>query len=107
MSEGANRPHRCNKGFHLRNGAGSQKMSTHDITAFIQAEGKVRFNQQLRLDLIWKEVRDENRLNYFLKPGNISPKPRLIYILSVMRGLALRFVIRYNKAFGRDSLKTK
>jgi len=45
IPEGANRPHRCNKGFYLRNGANSQKMSTLDITAFIQAEGKVRFDQ--------------------------------------------------------------
>lgn len=43
VPEGANRPHRCSKGFFLRNGANSQKMSTEDITAFIQAEGKIRF----------------------------------------------------------------
>ncbi len=29
-------------------------MSTADITAFIQSEGKVRFDQQLRRDLDWK-----------------------------------------------------
>ena len=49
------------------------KMSTPDITAFIQAEGKVRFDQQLRQDLNWEEVLDENRLNHFLKLANISP----------------------------------
>lgn len=47
VPEGANRPHRCNKGFYLRNGANSQKMHTSDITEFIQAEGKIRFDQQL------------------------------------------------------------
>ena len=74
VPEGANRPHRCNKGFYLRNGASSQKMSTLDITAFIQAEGKVRFDQQLRLDLDWKKVLDENRLNHFLTLARIAPK---------------------------------
>jgi len=74
VPEGANRPHRFNKGFYLRNGASSQKMSTLDITAFIQAEGKVRFDQQLRLDLDWKEVLDENRLNHFLALAHIAPK---------------------------------
>lgn len=49
-------------------------MSTHDITAFIQAEGKIRFDQQLRLDLNWEEVLDESRLNHFLQLANISPK---------------------------------
>ena len=60
VPESANRPHRCNKGFYLRNGTTSQKMSSADITAFIQAEGNVRFDEQLRMDLGWQEVLDEN-----------------------------------------------
>lgn len=72
VPEGANRPHRCNKGFFLRNGANSQKMRTGDITDFIQAEGKVRFDQQLRLDIDWHEALDQNRLNHFLQLANIS-----------------------------------
>jgi ATP-dependent DNA helicase RecG len=74
VPEGANRPHRCNKGFYLRNGTSSQKMKTHDITAFIQSEGKIRFDQQLRLDLNWEEALDESRLKHFLQLANISPK---------------------------------
>lgn len=74
VPEGANRPHRCNKGFYLRNGASSQKMSTQDITAFIQAEGKIRFEQQLRTDLDWKEALDEKRLDHFLQLARIAPK---------------------------------
>ncbi len=73
VPEGANRPHRCTKGFYLRNGASSQKMSTHDITAFIQAEGKIRFDEQLRMDLDWWEALDEKRLNHFLEIAKISP----------------------------------
>jgi len=72
VPKGANRPHRCNKGFYLRNGANSQKMSTADITAFIQSEGNVRFDQQLRLDLNWQETLDEKRLNHFLNLAKIS-----------------------------------
>ena len=81
VPEGANRPHRCNKGFYLRNGANSQKMSTADITAFIQAEGKVRFDQKLRLDLIWEEVLDDNRLNRFLELANISKRDNMENLL--------------------------
>ena len=72
VPEGANRPHRCNKGFYLRNGANSQKMNTLDITAFIQTEGKVRFDQQLRRDIAWHEVLDEQRLNHFLALSKIT-----------------------------------
>ena len=74
VPEGANRPHRCNKGFYLRNGTNSQKMSTADITAFIQAEGRIRFDEQLRLDLAWHEAVDHNRLNHFLGLAKIAPK---------------------------------
>ncbi|MFA6010603.1 MAG: ATP-binding protein [Desulfobacteraceae bacterium] len=74
VPEGANRPHRCGKGFFLRNGASSQKMSTEDITDFIRAEGKIRFDQQLRLDLDWKDAIDEHRLNHFLQLAGISQK---------------------------------
>ncbi|WP_084813409.1 Fic family protein [Desulfogranum japonicum] len=82
VPEGANRPHRCNKGFFLRNGANSQKMSTEDITAFIQAEGKIRFDQRLRLDLDWKDALDSKRLDHYLQLANISPKPDIANLLT-------------------------
>lgn len=72
--EGANRPHRCSKGFYLRNGANSQKMSTADITEFVQAEGRIRFDEKLRLDFAWKAELAEERLLYFLKLAEITPK---------------------------------
>lgn len=74
VPEGANRPHRCTKGFYLRNGANSQKMNTADITAFIQSEGKVRFDQQLRMDLDWKAVLDNSRLEHFLSITGITQR---------------------------------
>ncbi len=82
VAESANRPHRCNKGFFLRNGTSSQKMSTADITAFIQAEGKIRFDEQLRLDLDWREALDEARLNHFLDLAGISHKPDTANLLA-------------------------
>jgi len=74
IPEGANRPHRCSKGFYLRNGASSQKMSTYDITAFIQSEGRVRFDQQLRMDMDWETVLDESRLTHFLSLAAITQR---------------------------------
>lgn len=74
VPEGANRPHRCGKGFFLRNGANSQKMKTHDIAAFIQSEGGILFDQQLRLDLNWEETLDKSRLDHFLQLANITPR---------------------------------
>jgi ATP-dependent DNA helicase RecG len=51
VKEGLNKPYRCNKGFYIRTGANSQKMTTREITEFIQAEGKVRFDEILRDDI--------------------------------------------------------
>lgn len=79
---GANRPHRCNKGFYLRNGANSQKMSTQDIADFIQAEGKVRFDQLLRRDVDWIEAVDHSRLNHFLDLARIAPKTDVSNLLA-------------------------
>ena len=72
IPEGANRPHRCNKGFYLRNGANSQKMSTADITAFLQSEGRVVFDEQLRTDIEWESVIDGERLNHFCTLSRIT-----------------------------------
>lgn len=82
VPEGANRPHRRTKGFYLRNGASSQKMSTHAITAFIRAEGKIRFDEQLRMDLDWRDALDEKRLSHFLKLAKISPMPDTANLLA-------------------------
>jgi ATP-dependent DNA helicase RecG len=81
VPKGSNRPHRCTKGFFLRNGANSQKMTTEDITAFIQAEGKVRFDQRLRLDLDWQAALDRNRLNHFLSLAGIQSRENIETLL--------------------------
>lgn len=51
VPQGENKPYRCTKGFYLRNGANAQKLATREITEFIQAEGKVRFDEILRDDI--------------------------------------------------------
>ncbi|MDQ8187674.1 helix-turn-helix domain-containing protein [Pelagicoccus sp. SDUM812002] len=48
---GQNKPYRCTKGFYLRNGANAQKLTTREITEFVQAEGKTRFDEILRDDI--------------------------------------------------------
>ncbi|MBF0405867.1 MAG: putative DNA binding domain-containing protein [Candidatus Riflebacteria bacterium] len=81
VPEGGNKPYRCAKGFYLRNGANSQKMGTAEITAFIQAEGKVRFDEQLRQDLPLKKSLDEKRLNHFLDLAGITHRKDVTTLL--------------------------
>ena len=72
VKEGVNKPHRCNKGFYIRNGANSQKMTTSEITAFIQTEGKVRFDEVLRDDIDVNKVLDPKLLNRYLQLSQIT-----------------------------------
>ncbi|NQT59631.1 MAG: putative DNA binding domain-containing protein, partial [Bacteroidetes bacterium] len=72
VKEGMNKPYRANKGFYFRNGANSQKMTTREITEYIQAEGKVRFDEILRDDLDIKNILDIGLLDEFLHKANIS-----------------------------------
>jgi ATP-dependent DNA helicase RecG len=45
VPEGSDKPHRCAKGFYLRVGPNSQKLSRNQIVKFLKAEGKVRFDE--------------------------------------------------------------
>ncbi|MCK4543852.1 MAG: putative DNA binding domain-containing protein, partial [Spirochaetales bacterium] len=72
VKEGLNKPYRANKGFYIRNGANSQKMTTREITEFIQAEGKVRFDEILRDDLDTNSILDIGLLDQFLQEAGIN-----------------------------------
>ncbi|MFH1729772.1 MAG: Fic family protein [Pseudomonadota bacterium] len=72
VKEGLNKPYRCSKGFYTRNGSNSQKMTTREITEFVQAEGNVRFDEKLREDInISKKIKKE-LLNHYLQLANIN-----------------------------------
>jgi len=74
VKEGANKPYRANKGFFLRNGANAQKMTTREIRDFMQAEGRIRFDEMLRNDLKFKQVFAPELLKSFLEQTGLSVK---------------------------------
>jgi len=53
-------------------GANSQKMTTREITEFIQAEGRVRFDETLRDDVDINKVFDPKLLNRYLQLSQIT-----------------------------------
>lgn len=61
-----------NKGFYIRTGANSQKMTTREITEFIQAEGKVRFDEILRDDVDINKVFKPEIFNRYLGISKIT-----------------------------------
>lgn len=72
VKEGLNKPYRCSKGFYLRSGANSQKMSTREITEFIQSEGKVRFDEIVDENVDIKKVFDPSVLSQFISAAKIT-----------------------------------
>jgi ATP-dependent DNA helicase RecG len=47
VPEGRDKPYQCSDGFFIRMGANAQKMDRQDIIDFLQAEGLLRFEEQL------------------------------------------------------------
>ena len=74
VAEGANKPYRCNKGFFVRRGANSEKLSTREITEFIQIEGKVLFDERIREDLHFEKYFDASLLEGFLEKTGIKSR---------------------------------
>ena len=88
VKEGLNKPYRANKGFFLRNGASSQKMSTREIRAFMQAEGRIRFDEMLRNDLTFQQIFEPELLNDFLTKADLKVHLEPIPILENLGVLA-------------------
>ena len=51
IPEGKEKPYQCADGFFIRMGANSQKMNRNQIIEFLQAEGQIRFEDQLHPNL--------------------------------------------------------
>ena len=88
IPEGLNKPYRNSKGFFIRNGANSQKMTTAEITAFLQTEGKVRFDEIVREDIDFDANFDQNAFSEFLRlssiPGVLDPESLLQNLDSIV-----------------------
>ena len=72
VPEGKDKPYQCSDGFFIRMGPNSQKMTRDEIADFLQAEGKLRFEEQLHKTFDFARHYDPQRLNAFLKIADIS-----------------------------------
>jgi ATP-dependent DNA helicase RecG len=68
VREGTDKPYRCTGGFYTRTGPNSQKLNRDQIVSFIQAEGKVRYDELVKRDFTDKDI-DQEKLDKFLKNG--------------------------------------
>lgn len=71
VREGADKPYRCANGFYTRTGPNAQKLSRDQIVNFIQAEGKVRYDELIKRNFTLKDI-DAEKIKRFLELSRIS-----------------------------------
>lgn len=74
VREGEDKPYRCKNGFYLRVGVNSQKLTRDEIISFAIGEGKIRFDEQINKEFIFKTDFSTQYYDSFLKLTNISVK---------------------------------
>jgi len=85
VREGIDKPYKCSSGFYIRTGPNSQKLNRNQIVTFIQAEGKIRYDELLKRDFKDNDI-DKEKIDRFLKMAGISPvldKPLLYNNLGI------------------------
>lgn len=72
VPEGKEKPYNCSKGFFLRVGPNSQKLGRNEIIAFIQSEGRIRFDELVKSEATVNETLDKSIFNTYLNLSGIS-----------------------------------
>lgn len=72
VPEGPHKPYSCSKGFYLRSGPNSQKLERDSIIEFFQNEGRVRYDEIVREDLLITERFNEPAYKRYIKLAKIS-----------------------------------
>lgn len=72
VPEGKEKPYSCSKGFFLRVGPNSQKLGRNEIIAFIQSEGRIRFDELVKSEATVPESLDRKAFDKYLNLSGIS-----------------------------------
>jgi ATP-dependent DNA helicase RecG len=71
VPEGKDKPYHCSEGFFIRMGTNAQKMTRDEIADFLQAEGRIRFEEQYHRTFDFSKHYDSQRLEAFLRLAGI------------------------------------
>jgi len=72
VPEGREKPYMCSKGFYLRMGPNSQKLSRNEILRFAIRKGSIRYDEQINTKFNFEEDFDEKNFVGFLKRSGIT-----------------------------------
>ena len=81
VTEGQAKPYRSTNGFYIRNGANAQKMRTNDILEYIEQEGRIRFDEQIRTDVDYKKYFSVKKWQNFARLSKIDASQNYNFIL--------------------------
>ena len=73
VNEGEDKPYRCSKGFYLRQGPNSQKLSRDQILDFSIGLGSIRFDEQLNRKFKFPDDFSPERLERYFERLSIQP----------------------------------
>jgi ATP-dependent DNA helicase RecG len=73
IPEGTEKPYGCSKGFFMRMGANSQKLTRNQIIEFFQKEGRIRFDELSHAKAVYPDDFDPDAFARFLTLAGISP----------------------------------
>jgi ATP-dependent DNA helicase RecG len=72
VPDGNDKPYACSRGFFIRNGANSQKLTRNEIIEFFQKEGRVRFDELKNEKAVFENDFDEKAFENFLNLAGIT-----------------------------------
>jgi ATP-dependent DNA helicase RecG len=72
IPEGMEKPYGCSRGFFMRMGANSQKLTRNQIIEFFQKEGRIRFDELSHDKADYELDFDQNAFTRFLELAGIS-----------------------------------
>lgn len=70
--DGNDKPYACSRGFFIRNGANSQKLTRNEIIEFFQKEGRVHFDELKNDKAVFESDFDEKAFETFLNLAGIT-----------------------------------
>jgi len=73
VPEGKEKPYGCSRGFFLRIGPNSQKLTRNEIVAFFQKEGRIRFDELENRKAVFSRDFDDLAFSNFLQLASITP----------------------------------
>lgn len=72
VPDGNDKPYACSRGFFIRNGANSQKLTRNEIIEFFQKEGRIRFDEMKNEKAVFENDFDERAFKDFLNLAGIT-----------------------------------